>query len=75
VAPPAATGFLVVKAQPWGKLYVDGKFAGDVEGSRRFPLAPGSHILRLVNGKKTYPWTVEVESGKTVTREHSFLEE
>ena len=74
-APPAAPGFLVVKAQPWGKLYVDGKFAGDVEGSRRFPLAPGSHILRLVNGKKTRPWTVEVESGKTVTREHSFLEE
>jgi eukaryotic-like serine/threonine-protein kinase len=75
IAPPAAPGFLVVKAQPWGKLYVDGKFAGDVEGSRRFPLAPGSHILRLVNGKKTRPWTVEVESGKTVTREHSFLEE
>ena len=75
VAPPAAPGFLVVKAQPWGKLYVDGKFAGDVEGFRRFPLAPGSHILRLVNGKKTHPWTVEVESGKTVTREHSFLED
>jgi serine/threonine-protein kinase len=75
VAPPAAPGLLVVKAQPWGKLYVDGKFAGDVEGFRRFPLAPGSHILRLVNGKKTQPWTVEVESGKTVTREHSFLEE
>jgi len=75
LTPPAPPGFLVVKAQPWGKLYVDGKFAGDVEGSRRFPLAPGSHILRLVNGKKTFPWTVEVESGKTVTREHSFLEE
>jgi hypothetical protein len=75
-APPAAPpGFLVVKAQPWGKLFVDGKFAGDVEGSRRFPLAPGSHMVRLINGKKARPWTVEIESGKTVLREHSFLEE
>ena len=73
--PTAAPGFLVVKAQPWGKLFVDGKFAGDVEGFRRFPLAPGSHMLRLVNGKKVRPWTVEIETGKTVTREHSFLED
>ena len=73
--PPAAPGFLVVKAQPWGKLFVDGKFAGDVEGTRRFTLAPGSHTLRLVNGKKTRPWTVDIESGKTVSREHSFLED
>ena len=74
-APAAAPGFLVVKAQPWGKLFVDGKFAGDVEGSRRFTLATGAHTLRLVNGKKARPWTVEIESGKTTTREHSFLEE
>src|SRR5262249_40021466 len=74
VVAPGPPGFLVVKAQPWGRLFVDGKFAGDVEGSRRFPLAPGSHILRLVNGKKARPWTVEIASGKAVTREHSFLE-
>jgi len=64
-----------VKAQPWGKLFVDGKYAGDVEGTRRFTLAPGSHTLRLTNGKKAHPWTVEIESGKTVAREHSFLED
>ena len=73
--PPASPGFLVVKAQPWGRLFLDGKPAGDVEGTRRFTLAPGSHTLRLVNGKKTRAWTVEIESGKTVSREHSFLEE
>jgi eukaryotic-like serine/threonine-protein kinase len=78
--PPAAVpqgppGFLLVKAQPWGKLFVDGKFAVDVEGTRRFPLAPGSHILRLVNGKKSHSWTVEIEAGKTLTREHSFLDD
>jgi hypothetical protein len=65
----------VLKAQPWGKLFVDGKFAGDVEGTRRFTLATGSHTLRLVNGKKARSWTVEIESGKTTSREHSFLEE
>jgi serine/threonine-protein kinase len=73
--PPAAPGFLMVKAQPWGRLFVDGKYAGDVEGTRRLPLGPGSHTLRLVNGKKAKVWTVEVESGKTVSRDHSFLED
>jgi len=73
--PPASPGLLAVKAQPWGRLFVDGKAAGDVEGSRRYPLAPGTHTLRLMNGKKTRTWTVDIESGKTVTREHSFLEE
>ena len=74
-APAGPPGYLVVKAQPWGKLYVDGKFAGDVEGTRRFPLAPGSHTVRLVNGRKAQPWNVEIAPGKTVTREHSFLED
>jgi len=73
--PPASPGFLQVKAQPWGRLFVDGKFAGDVEGVKRFPLAPGSHTVRLVNGKKAKPWTVEIESGKTEVRQHSFIEE
>jgi hypothetical protein len=73
--PPAAPGFLVVKAQPWGKLLVDGKYTGDVEGTHRYPLAPGSHTLLLVNGKKSRRWNVDIESGKTVTREHSFLED
>jgi hypothetical protein len=73
--PPAAPGFLVVKAQPWGQLYVDGKFTRNVEGTQRFTLAPGSHTLRLDLGKKTRSWTVQIESGKTVHREHSFLED
>jgi hypothetical protein len=75
-APPAAApGFLVVKAQPWGRLFVDDKFIGNVEGSRKVPLAPGSHTVRLLNGKKAWPSKVEIEPGKTVTREHNFLEE
>jgi eukaryotic-like serine/threonine-protein kinase len=74
--PPAAPGFFQVKAQPWGKLIIDGKFVGDVEGvSRRFPLAPGAHTVRLINGKKAKGWDVDIESGKTATRQHSFIEE
>ena len=74
-APRAAPGFLYVAAQPWGKLYVDGNFVADVEVPRRVPLAPGTHTVRLVNGKKIKTWTVDIESGKTDVRRHSFIEE
>jgi len=75
-APPASPGFLVVKVQPWGRLFVDGKSMGDVEGvSRRIPLGPGTHTARLINGKKARSWTVEIEPGKTEVRQHSFIEE
>ena len=71
----AAPGFLQLTAQPWGKLYVDGTFVADVEGLRRFPLSPGTHSVRLQNGKKSRTWTVDIESGKTDVRRHSFIEE
>ena len=75
-SPPASPGFLVVKVQPWGKLFVDGKPMGDVEGvSRRIALGPGTHTARLINGKKARSWTVEIEPGKTEVRQHSFIEE
>jgi eukaryotic-like serine/threonine-protein kinase len=74
-APRAAPGFLYVAAQPWGKLYVDGNFVADVEVPRRVPLAPGTHTVRLVNGKKVKTWTLDIESGKTDVRRHSFIEE
>jgi serine/threonine-protein kinase len=75
-APSASPGFLQVKAQPWGKLYVDGKFIGDIEGvSRRIALTPGAHTVRLLNGKKSRSWTVDIESGKTEGRQHSFLDD
>jgi serine/threonine protein kinase len=75
---PAAvpSGFLVVRVQPWGKLYVDGKFQGDIEGSsHRISLEPGSHLVRLANGRKAKSWNVEIESGKTDLRSHSFIDE
>ncbi|MGO9764908.1 MAG: serine/threonine-protein kinase [Myxococcaceae bacterium] len=75
-APPARPeppGFLVVEATPWGKLFIDGKSQGDIEGaSKRIPLSPGSHEVRLVN-RKEKRWTVTIESGKTRPLKHNFI--
>jgi serine/threonine protein kinase len=74
--PARPPGFLVVRVQPWGKLYVDGNFHGDIEGtSRRLSLEPGPHVVRLANGRKAKSWNVEIESGKTDLRSHSFIDE
>lgn len=70
---PGPSGFIVVEATPWGKLYIDGKSHGDVEGvSKRIALSPGNHEVRLVN-KTTKSWTVTVESGKTRPLKHNFI--
>jgi len=83
--PPAATatartaavapGFLLVTAQPWGKLFVDGKFVADVEEPRQVPLPPGTHTVRVQNGKKSRSWTLDIESGRTQSRRAMFIEE
>jgi eukaryotic-like serine/threonine-protein kinase len=71
--PAGPPGFVVVEATPWGKLYIDGKSHGDVEGtSKRIPLSPGTHEVRLVN-KKSKTWTVTIESGKTRPLKYNFI--
>jgi len=82
VAPPAAAptpspaeapGFVVVEATPWGKLLIDGKSHGDIEGpSKRIALSPGVHDIRLVN-RKTKKWNVTIESGKTQSLKYNFI--
>ncbi len=77
-APPPPTqvgppGFLTVEATPWGKLVIDGKSYGDIEGvSKRISLSPGPHEVRLVN-RKTKSWTVPIESGKTRQLKYNFI--
>jgi len=76
--PPAAgpPGYLVVSARPWGKLFVDDKFLGDVEGSRRFTVPSGVHDIRLTNGRRVKAWPQqEVKPGKSLPLQHSFLDE
>jgi hypothetical protein len=71
--PAGPPGFLVVEATPWGKLYIDGKSHGDIEGpSKRISLSPGAHEVRLVN-KKAKTWTVSIESGKLKQLKHNFI--
>ena len=69
-------GYLLVSARPWGKLYVDDKFLGDVEGSRRFTVPSGVHEVRLTNGRRVEDLVqVEVKPGKSLPLQHSFLDE
>jgi eukaryotic-like serine/threonine-protein kinase len=73
--PAGPPGFLVVEATPWGKLYIDGKSRGDIEGaSKRISLPPGAHEVRLVN-RKAKTWTVTIDSGKTHTVKYNFINE
>jgi serine/threonine protein kinase len=74
--PPAGPpGFLVVEATPWGKLFIDGKAHGDIEGtSKRIPLSPGTHDVRLSN-RTSKTWTVTIESGKTRPLKYNFITE
>jgi len=75
-AAPGPPGYFQVRLQPWGKLFIDGKFQGDVEGlSRRISLPPGAHAVRVLNGRKARTWNVDIESGKTEVRTHSFIDE
>ena len=38
---------LLIRAKPWAALRVDGKRAGDVQGSRTVWLRPGRHVVEL----------------------------
>ena len=69
--PPIALGFLLLQVTPWARLYIDGRFRADVEGSKRISLSPGVHEVRLVN-KRSMAWTVTIESGKTLALTYSF---
>jgi len=72
-APAGPPGFLTVEATPWGKLIIDGKSYGDIEGvSKRISLSPGAHEVRLVN-RKTKTWQVPIESGKTRQLKYNFI--
>jgi serine/threonine-protein kinase len=67
-------GFLVVEATPWGKLFIDGKSHGDVEGSRRISLPPGTYEVKVVN-RKAKGGPVTIVSGKTHTVKYNFINE
>lgn len=59
-------GFLQVQALPWAHVYVDGQLVATTPTSRRIPLAPGRHFVRLVNPYfTTHEEEVSITTGAT----------
>ena len=61
---PRGTGTLVVLAEPWGTVYVDGKQVGTASG--KFEVAAGPHKVRVVarDGVTEKVFNVDVKAGK-----------
>jgi len=66
-AAPVAPGFLRVLAHPWAHVEVDGKQLRTTPVEAPIPLAPGKHIVRLVNPFFEAYETEVVISSKKVT--------
>lgn len=66
----ARTGYLVVNAQPWAEVFVDGVSRGEFFKAE---LEPGKHRIRLVgpDGQEKR-FEVDLEAGASVTRIWSF---
>jgi serine/threonine-protein kinase len=66
---------LVIHAKPWAKLRVDGKRAGDVQGTKTVLLPAGRHAVELT-GPDGVPgaYTVHLVKGRTATLEHPPVE-
>jgi serine/threonine protein kinase len=64
--PPKAPGFLMLRVQPFAKIYVDGRFIVEDEVLRR-QLPAGRHTLRFeLDGFQTKDTTITVGSGETL---------
>lgn len=68
----AKTGFLIISAQPWAEVFVDGKSHGEF---LKDAVATGKHQVRLVGPEgQEKRFEVEVEPGAKLTRIWSFVE-
>ncbi len=70
-APGNARVALLIRAKPWARLRIDGKRAGDVQGSRTVRLTAGRHVVELTGPDgvpSAYP--VQLLQGHTATLEH-----
>jgi eukaryotic-like serine/threonine-protein kinase len=54
-------GIIKVTVSPWGTVFIDGTEVG--EGPAQWPVSPGSHSVRVVNGETRAAKTVRVNVG------------
>ncbi len=65
--PAKAKGVLVVEAIPFGTLYVNNKQFAEVEGTKRFPFAPGTYALRFEHPRRVENLSVTIRAGQSAT--------
>ncbi len=62
-----AAGFIKIQVVPWGKVYLDGKYAGETPLELSIPA--GRHVLKLTNPNfTTYYDTITVSAGETIEK-------
>jgi serine/threonine protein kinase len=66
-------GYLIVKATPWAKLFINDVYKEDTPLKNALVLKSGQNILKLVNPNLgTITDTIFVEAGKTIERHFTF---
>jgi serine/threonine-protein kinase len=60
----------VVKATPWATLFIDGKYRGEIDGSRRrLTLPVGPHTVLFQHPSRTRSFAVTIEPDREALRE------
>ncbi len=77
-APPpvaaAAQGFLVIDADPFGTVYIDGVEVGPTPVTN-YAVKPGRHAIRVENpGYKTVNDIVQVDAGNTIRKRYVLIQ-
>jgi hypothetical protein len=70
---PATLGTLIVAAQPWAEVWIDGRKRGITPPLFKLQLPPGLYTVELRNPDlPSYSQKVQVATGQSVTLRHSF---
>ncbi|KAA3613162.1 MAG: serine/threonine protein kinase [Calditrichaeota bacterium] len=67
-------GYLMVKASPWAKLFINGSYKEDTPLQKAIIIPAGKNIIKLQNPTfKTITDTIFVEAGKSIEKYYSFI--
>lgn len=74
-APVPTTGTIIVQAQPWGDVYLNGELVGTTPPSVRLEVPPGSATVEVRNDSApAHVQSFNIEVGKTVRVNHHFTQ-